>query len=229
MRRLFALLIAVLLVLPGVASAKPRKADGYDGPDAGRLVLSITQGDGAAGHSLALLIRKIDEAGAPDPGFRPVTVIMGTADHISGPRTESTSGTLTGFLSRRDMSSVIIKQLPPGAYEVFNFSVSMSNGFTSTTWRLPQDVSARFQLKPNSSIYIGEFEAVGMSGPNLIGIPVPAGARFVVNDESERDLEIALRKDPYIRPEISILDVSGVKSPYLVQGKKADLMPDVNR
>lgn len=224
MRRLLAVFVAALLALAGPASAKPEKADGYKGADAGRLVLSIVEGDDVSGFSGWLELRKTDATGAPDPRFKPFRAYLGAAD-FSLPKPADWSSrpkTLLGALHRRQAGVIVVKRLPPGSYEVYNLGAVTSHSGATVTFSLRSEISIPIEVKPGHSVYIGQFEAIGVMGPNRVGITIPVDVRFQVSDQSGRDFSFALRKDSAVGlPEVAILDTKGVDEQVLVRAPAA--------
>jgi hypothetical protein len=84
-----------------------------------------------------------------------------------------------------------------------------------STFRSKVEFSIPFTIKPGKTVYLGEFRAMDITGQNLFGIPLAAGAKFQIFDRSTRDLAIAKRKDPAISAaEIRIPDPAKIGRPF---------------
>jgi hypothetical protein len=210
MRLLIALLVLVALAPAWSAVAGAKKVDGHDGPDAGRMIVSLV--GAGEGYVLTLRFRRLDEIGAPDPAYRPFSVALGPAG-FSSPGEHAGSG-LVGVLNSRQAGAIFVKRLPPGDYAFYSFQATMHSGFVTYGFKLPHDVSAPFRVRPGRTVYIGEFKGMSVGGSASIGERV----RFEVSDRSDRDLAFALRKDPKAtNPEIEIVDVERLADPLLTQ------------
>jgi hypothetical protein len=107
---------------------------------------------------------------------------------------------------------VSVSSLPPGDYELFSFYVWENRGLSEVTWSPQREFSIPFTIKPNEAVYLGEYQAVGMTGKNLFGMTVPAGAYLVVQDKSKRDLKIASEKNSALPPKINVKVPNGLNS-----------------
>ncbi len=127
---------------------------------------------------------------------------------------------LTNFLKlntdddQSEQGDVLITTLAPGHYEIFNFSNFYSSGYVERTSTLPADISIPFEIKPGLGTYIGNFKALTVYGRNIFGMSIPAGARYVVINQCDRDIAIAKRKNAAITDvDIAIPDVDTLNNP----------------
>ena len=94
----------------------------------------------------------------------------------------------------KERGVVVVHSLPAGEYEIFNFAVSQTLGTGIRRHESERDFSIPFSIAQGKTTYIGNYQANNVRGRSFIGLPVNAGAVFVVRDTSERDIEIAAEK-----------------------------------
>lgn len=68
----------------------------------------------------------------------------------------------------------------------------------------PRDFSIPFTISQGRVTYIGDFKAVGTTTKSLLGLTVPWGPRWIILDQSARDIPIAQKKDP----RLQLIDVA---------------------
>jgi hypothetical protein len=131
------------------------------------------------------------------------------------------SGDLTyNRFSRPDYSDAYISgairtySLEPGDYQIYDFELFFSNGFVEQRFSAKEPFSIPFTIKPKQTVYLGEFRAMAIEGQNLFGLPAHAGAKFLLSDQSARDIPIARAQDTRVaNPEIRIPDPAAIGSP----------------
>jgi hypothetical protein len=108
---------------------------------------------------------------------------------------------------------VQIQHLEPGKYEIYTFNITKGWGLGGTQTTMPsKDFSIPFTVEAGKALYIGEFMLV--HGPS-------DSPQFIVSDKHERDIPIAQKQDPNLRPTaISVFDVSQLRNPLLVAGER---------
>lgn len=189
-----AVVCALALALPNQATA-----DEYAGEDAGVLIFSV--GNVAIPTNFTFSYKRI---GTPE-----------------GVRVSDNRGSIecrcVGFFSARmsnvdyegrERGKVIIRRLPPGQYEIYDFGFGGSIGMATTYWSSSTPFAIPFTITPGQATYIGNFARAPSLGTSLQPALGAAGF-FVISDQSERDLAIARQKDPNL-PEVtvSVADVS---------------------
>jgi hypothetical protein len=89
---------------------------------------------------------------------------------------------------------------------------------SKTTYRPRVPVVIPFTLRAGEVVYLGNFQANRLTGSGLLGIGVPAGAVFVVEDRESADLAIARRVDSRLGTKVTNLTsaVLGIGHPNLV-------------
>jgi hypothetical protein len=164
----FALLLCCLLT----GCAIGPKPVSYRGADAGALVLSLGQAPGTYYNSYTLLVGSKGGMDRQSISFTPSDMLgRGIHDYADS-----------------DTGIVEVRNLAPGDYEIFDFQIYYNNGAVSEDWSSKTAVSLPFHIATGQATYIGNFMAVGLRGKNLLGLPVPAGAYFVVSDKGARDI-----------------------------------------
>ena len=206
---------AALVAAPAFATAA--RLGGYKGDDVGFLIMSITTQGLTQQYVLRLSYRLVG-AKANDMLIGGVKVLPLSKHDIQ--TSHSKLHGLTNFLMLTDDSDeseqgdVLIESLKPGRYEIFNADSFYSNGLSEHTSKLKNDISMPFEIKPGRATYLGEFKALAVYGHNLFGMSVPAGARYIVTDQNERDLIIAKRKNKAItETDIAVPNVDALNNP----------------
>ncbi len=84
--------------------------------------------------------------------------------------------------------------LVPGDYEIYGVKFYYNNGQREQTFSNREEFSVPIEIKNGITSYIGAFTAKGLWGENILGMGIPVGGYFVVEDKSENDLSIILSK-----------------------------------
>lgn len=184
MKKLAAVVLLVLVILP---AAQARE---YRGADAGMLVISM----GTIGSTVMdtyLLNYKLAEEKpnrlTGDPYFW-----YGPTDIFGGPKD------FTG----REIGQVQVHRMKPGNYEIYTYLLKNAVGISEKVWAPDKAFSIPFTIKPGETTYIGDFAGVA-----LLGGYYPVDGYFVLSDQHERDIPIARRKEPGLMPvAISVAD-----------------------
>lgn len=161
----------------------------YKGSDTGYLVVAIAAAKTGPYYSFyALHYRRPDKsAGAQATYRREVPFGFGAT-------------TTPDFDTPDAAGMVLVKQIEPGEYELFNFSL-FENGYPAQiTFSAKNDFSVKFTVEPGKTTYLGRYVLHPTTGKSLIGLTVPAGGVFEIFDETENDLAIARTKNPDIGP-----------------------------
>ncbi len=218
-RRVAILAAALVMVCSPTWAGTPDSEDDGTAPKAGQLVMSLSARDMAQQYWLALKFCRIGEKmqGRLEFNFHGGLLLPPKGDFASA--SDSKSGLMSLFqrldeISYGDKGVVLVKDLPPGKYEIFDVDNFYNTGYVQKNFWLKSPVSIPFEIKPGAATYIGEFKAFPVFGNNVFGLPIPAGVRFVVSDQSARDLPIARQKNPNVgEVQIAIPDVDSLNNP----------------
>jgi hypothetical protein len=90
--------------------------------------------------------------------------------------------------------------LPPGEYELYNYSMSSDTGQMSMRFFSRQPFSVRFKVGSNEKVYLGRFLARGVWGKGLFGMRMADGGYFELQDRLEEDAALASRKGRTFEP-----------------------------
>ena len=102
---------------------------------------------------------------------------------------------------------VIIKKLPPGQYEIYNYEIRG----TPMTWSSKTPFSIPFKIESGKATYIGNFARGCWCERNTIAANL---GYFVISDKSARDLPIARVKEPALKEVgIDVWDATKLNSP----------------
>ena len=165
----------------------------YQGPDAGVLALSLGAYKGADYSTYRFFFRTRD-------GSK-----IGHFSYSLNTRPDYSDAYTTGV--------VRTYSLQPGEYEIYDFEFFFSNGYLNERFSSKKPFSIPFTIKPKQTVYLGEFRAMPTEGHNLFGLPVHAGAKFQLSDQSARDIPIAKTQDTRVaNPEIRIPDPASIGS-----------------
>ena len=209
MPRLFALLLIALLM--GCASSPDRMLEAYSGPDAGQVAIGIGAAHGAQYQSYTLLFRRTDGSGAGKVGR--LTYFQ---DNIfSSQKRDYDTPTESGV--------VLLSSLPAGTYEIFDFDIFMNGGMYRQNFKSKVGFSIPFIVRPGRAVYLGNYQANAIWGRNMVGIPITAGAFFVVEDRLQQDVELARARTNPIpvasQVESAVPSVAAIGSPVFVTRK----------
>lgn len=180
--RLLAIVLAALVT--GCASVAQLPAD-YAGADAGRVVIGIGAHGGTSYPSYSLLFRTRDPAvPAAQAGVGRFTYFQTNMFYKQAP----------DYRSSREEGVVLVRALPPGEYEIYNFNIYFNTGMVEKNFGARVDVAIPFTVKTGVTTYLGNYQANGQTGKNVFGMPLPAGAVFAVSDRLADDLALAQAK-----------------------------------
>jgi hypothetical protein len=194
MLRIFAAAI-MCFVLAGCANNIPRD---YSGRDAGYLIVALGSSASTEYSRYVLLFRKKK---SDQPANGNVTYVQEKAF----------TSINRDFDGRSGNGIVEVRNLPAGEYEIYNFGIYKSDG---TQFKAKDDFSIPFTINPGVATYLGEFKAEKITGRNLIGMNVSAGAFFVIGDMQQRDIPIAKAKSAFIKSlAVAIPDVKAIANP----------------
>jgi hypothetical protein len=181
MLRLLATVIALLLV--GCA-APDRVPTDYAGSDAGKVVLGIGATNGTSYSSYSLLFRKRGSSSAE----------KSATGHFTYYQTNMFYKQAADYQSSAESGVVLVRSLPPGDYEIYNFNIFFNGGTVQNNYGSRTDFSIPFSVKPGRATYLGNYQANKLTGKNFFGLSLPAGAVFVVADRLESELALAETK-----------------------------------
>jgi hypothetical protein len=163
----------------------------YAGNDRGHVVVGIGADADTVYESYNFLFRRVGSGSEAQTGR--FQWIQRNVFHAQKP--DYKSDTESGY--------VAVASLPPGDYEVFNFEVWQRGFNYEARYSSKQPFSIRFSVRPGETTYLGNYAASGISGRNIIGLSVQAGAYFVLSSAVDRDVAIARSKEPKLSLKMS--------------------------
>lgn len=182
----------------------------YAGPDAGRVVLGFGAANDTTYSTYTLLFRNVrssaESVGAPAEGYFVFC------------QTNVFCGRKFDYEKPNEVGVVLIASLPAGKYEIYNFDVFYNAGTVQKNFSSKRPFSIPFEVKPGTTAYLGNYQANGISGKNVFGMAVSAGAIFIVEDRTALDIGIASKKDGSLfqKVESYVPDVRTLASPFFV-------------
>lgn len=177
MRRRIAI-AAATLTMAGCAS-QPQISD-YKGTDAGHVVLGMGAANGTSYSWYRLFFRK---AGVPREAA--------AAGAFTFFQTNAFYSRKPDYESADESGVVIVDTLPPGHYEMFNFDVFLNAGMIQNNYSSRVPFSIPFEIKAGAITYLGNYQAHRLTGKNVFGMTIAAGAVFVVTDRQVKELALA--------------------------------------
>lgn len=190
--------LASLLALSACSSMN-RIPTNYSGTDAGYVVVGVGATTQTDYSHYTLLFRK---SGQPKTGRFSYF---------------STKSSPTGYKANTESGVVEVHSLPPGNYEIYNFDIAMKLGNGETHLTSKTDFSIPFTVRAGQVTYLGNYLANQITGKDVYGQPIPAGAVFVVEDREEHDLYLAAKLKPSLTSSV-VTDatprIKEIKNPY---------------
>lgn len=193
--------------LVGCASTTQMPSD-YEGADAGKVILGLgAMNGGAAYSSYDLRFRRIDGAQTESVGrftFLPNNVF---------------SSKKPDYQNSQETGVVLVKSLPAGKYEIFNFNIFLNMGMTQTNFSSKEPFSIPFTVKAGQVTYLGNYQANKLTAKNTFGMEIPSGAAFAISQRLMTELGIARASDSKIpaTAEDSTPNVSNIKSQFFIR------------
>lgn len=128
------------------------------------------------------------------------------------------------YENKEEVGVVVMASLPPGKYEVHNFSAYFNAGTGTSTFSSREPFSIPFTVVPGQVTYLGNYEAVDVKGRNFIGMPVMAGVYFVVQDKQERDIEALRKRMPNLPSQTinAVPDVQQLNNPFFLPARRPE-------
>jgi hypothetical protein len=202
------------VVLAGCASVDSIPAD-YAGPDAGKVVISIGAATGTEYSSYSLLFRKQKSTGSAEKqAVGRFTYFQTNMFYKQAP----------DFHTNGEAGVVLVQALPPGDYAIYNFDVFNNAGTVQSHYFSKVDISIPFTVRPGQTTYLGNYQANHLSGKNMFGMPLPAGAVFIVSDRLASELPIAQArtKTDFGTPVNATPDPKRLENPFFVSRRKSE-------
>jgi hypothetical protein len=112
------------------------------------------------------------------------------------------------FSTSRGKGTLLVKKLPPGEYEITDYSTGSDYGNSVVTYRSRTPMSVPFTVKTGEVSYLGQY---------LVGIRKELGAELEVSDESQRDLKGSKTIPPMQRPALSFVPATNAGLPAEVR------------
>lgn len=203
------LILAAAAALLTSCASTPRLPSDYKGPDAGHVVLGFGAAAGTSYSSYTLFFRRAprpaDGAAAPVGNF---TYFQTNLFYAQKP----------DFQGPTEQGVVLVSSMPPGDYELFNFDIFLNAGTMTRNFGSRKDFSIPFTVRPGRIAYLGNYQANGMRGDNVLGISLAAGAVFAVSNRADSEITIARAKAPRLSGEVEDFTpaVAAVASPFFV-------------
>jgi hypothetical protein len=91
---------------------------------------------------------------------------------------------------------ISVLDLPAGQYEIINYRLEFPA--SNTVFSSRNDFSVKFDAKPGEVTYLGEFLATGVMTKAFLGLRNVDKPYFIVSDQRERDLAIAIKQTPEV-------------------------------
>jgi hypothetical protein len=120
--------------------------------------------------------------------------------------------TVPDFENNELLGAVFRTPVQPGTYEISGLRFYYNNGVMEKTFYLKEPLSIPINIEENKTTYIGAFTARGIWGNNFLGIGIPIGGYYLLNDESHRDLKIISEKTPGFDAMKTIIKIPDVPS-----------------
>lgn len=124
-----------------------------------------------------------------------------------GPRGEKAGGqikfgynglfdTPIDFKGSGQVATVFRLCMKAGLYEFRNVSFYYNTGSFEKSFSAREPFSLPFEITQGSVQYIGRFIANGIKGKNIVGLSIPTGGYFTVEDASQQDWPLLLQRNP---------------------------------
>lgn len=175
-RTLQLLLLAFLLA---ACKSDPDIEHEYQGTDAGRIVIAIGAEPKTSYAYYSFIFRRV---GGTER--RTMTYVQ---DKIGAPQKRD-------YDNASENGVVLSFRLPPGQYEIYNLDIYMPGAMSYTHYYANKDFSIPFSVRPNETSYLGHYQANRIMGKNLLGLPLPAGAVFVVSSKQLADIDLLKKR-----------------------------------
>lgn len=187
---------AVLCLLSAARCASPLDGN-YAGQDAGTLIVGV--GTLCRGN-FELQFRRLD--GTSDGSL---------AWTASGPGRGPAAFVPPDFHGDDGSGWVLVRNLPPGDYELYNAAARTDGQVWTNRWvfpggggfRLKEDFSVRFTIAPHQATYLGRY--LGWFQATFVRDQISGGFLLVVSDHAQEDVAAARRAHGQIG---SVLDAS---------------------
>lgn len=191
---------AALLVALTVSSPAARAAD--DTPS-GWIVVSLTRDK---------------QYGTMEISIKPIA--QGSGGRILGVTPLSFGSTRHQFSEKVD-GYVKITKVPPGQYHITNFHLNYAP--SKWTFRAKSDFSVPFEVKANEVAYLGEFLATATMLKNSFLIANIDKPYFLVSNQQERDMPIAVAEHPELKDLPVAMALTGSpRTPFLRATRMAE-------
>lgn len=108
------------------------------------------------------------------------------------------------FREPLSVGQVFSLSLPPGQYVAYQYEFARyanpfrAYGGESRTWKAARDFALPVQVKPGRATYIGELKLETITSTNAIGLVRFDDGRWVVSDQSRRDLPLLTARLPQL-------------------------------
>ncbi len=175
------MLLAALML--SACGSIPDVRNEYQGPDAGRIAIGIGAAANTHYSSYSLTFRKVG-----DKGSEPKRFAYFQQNEFSAQKRDYDNPVENGVVQSF--------RLPPGDYEIFNFDIFLNGGTVQKNFGSSNEFSIPFKVRPNETTYLGNYQANQIMGKNFFGMPLAAGAVFVVTNREKIDIKLAKKRLP---------------------------------
>jgi len=208
MTRLSVVSIALLLSACALFPIVPAIPTDYAGPDGGYVVAGIGAAKGIKYSSYYLLFRKKDASLSTGDSFPRASLSFDP--YFFSKRLE------LDYKDDVEQGTISSARLAPGVYEVYRCGEWLDGYMFQAHYDSKTPFSIPFEVKPGEVVYLGNFQANSIRGKNAFafGLPVPAGAVYVVEDRKDRDLALLRKRMPEL-PQVVVDSMpTSVDSPF---------------
>ena len=208
MYRFLVSLCAAFLV--GCASTSQMPSN-YAGADAGQVVLGLgALNAGAAYSSYDLRFRRVDSAQAD--------AAVGNFTYLSN---NVFSSKKPDYQDSKETGVVLVKSLPAGKYEIYNFNIFLNMGMTQSNFSSRVPFSIPFTVKAGQVTYLGNYQANKLTAKNAFGLEIPAGAVFAVSQRQTTEVGIARALDATLPAAVENATpvAANINNQFFVQSK----------
>lgn len=201
------LFLAISFLLTACITMPNHIDTNYAGSNKGTVLIGIGAAPGNTYHSYTFIFRKTLTATEHenDTGFFSYKPDAG----LTGQKPDYVNGDEPGI--------VVVSTLPPGQYEIVNFSVS-SGGYVVPFYNYSKTpFSIKFIVEPGKTTYLGNYQAVAINGQNNFSSE-PGGVIFNVENRADKDFSLAQKKKSNLPAisENSTPDPDKVNNYYIV-------------
>jgi hypothetical protein len=179
---------------------------------------SIALADDSSGAgNLVITLNAPMMDGALSDAYRTYSIKVKRVDRDEVARIRYEQGTVVK--SSNDLAAsggngaVFTKQLSAGDWVVSTFEIDTHS---RVRWYPIKELNIPFKIQAGRATYIGSFQPIGYMTKTALGISIAGGVRWVVSDQSARDIPIAQSQNSNLGPvDVGVFDVDTLHHPLL--------------